>query len=59
MKHKDSKSRVHPELEELDLSVSSFGEIKSTLDIDQINRFLDNNVADKKLSNTKPEEAID
>lgn len=51
MKNKSKKTaRVHADLGQFDLSVSSFGEIERTLDIDKLNKFLDHNVEDKKLS---------
>lgn len=53
---KKDKAKVHKDLEGLDLSVDSFGEIKSSMPIDQINKFLNKNVEDKKL---KDREDID
>ncbi|MDE0470651.1 MAG: hypothetical protein OXH57_01825 [Ekhidna sp.] len=52
MSQKD-KAKVHKDLEGLELSVDSFGEIKSNMPIDQINKFLNKNVEDKKLKNRK------
>jgi hypothetical protein len=54
MKKKKSKSKkkkpsVNEELEGFDIRIDSFGEIKSTFDIDKINQFLNRNVDDKKL----------
>ena len=46
---KKTKPKVNPELEGFDITIDSFGEIKSTFDIDKINSFLDKNVEDKKL----------
>jgi len=46
---KKEKAKVHKDLDGLDLSVDSFGEIKSSMPIDQINKFLNKNVEDKKL----------
>ena len=46
---KKEKAKVHKELDGLDLSVNSFGEIKSSMSIDEINKFLNKNVEDKKL----------
>ncbi len=43
------KPKVHKDLEGLELRVDAFGEIKSNLDIDDINLFLNRNVEDKKL----------
>lgn len=44
------QGKVHPELGGLDVSVTKFGEIGGNLDIDKLNRFLDDNVQDKKLT---------
>ncbi len=49
MTKKQEKAKVHKDLDGLDLSVNSFGEIKSSMSIDQINKFLNKNVEDKKL----------
>ncbi len=46
---KDNKPKVHKELEGFDISINSFGEIKSSLNIEEINAFLNKNVSDKKL----------
>ena len=46
---KKEKAKVHKDLEGLDLSVDSFGEIKSNMPIEKINQFLNKNVEDKKL----------
>jgi|APFEC2959095171_1045051.scaffolds.fasta_scaffold00132_18 hypothetical protein len=43
------KPKVNPELEGFDIQINSFGEIKTTFDIDKINAFLNQNVDDKKL----------
>jgi hypothetical protein len=47
------KPRVNPQLEGFELKVDSFGELKSTMDIDKINEFLNRNVDDKKLTKKK------
>ncbi len=44
------KARVHRELDGLDVSIDPFGELKSNMDIEKINAFLDSNVDDKKLA---------
>ncbi|MFP4092027.1 MAG: hypothetical protein ACOC30_02030 [Marinilabilia sp.] len=46
---KRDRPKVNQELEGFDIKIDSFGEIKSTLDIDKINKFLNRNVDDKKL----------
>ena len=45
----DDKPKVNPELEGLNISIDSFGEINTTYNIDDINDFLNRNVEDKKL----------
>lgn len=45
----EGKPEVHKELDGLDISINQFGEIKTTLDYDKINSFLNDNVDDKKL----------
>lgn len=45
------KPDVSKELEGLDISINSLGEIQSTYDIDKLNDFLDSHVGDKKLHN--------
>lgn len=56
MAKKKEKAKVHKELDGLDLNVDSFGEIKSSMSVDEINKFLNKNVEDKKL---KDREDID
>lgn len=54
------KPRVHKELEGFDISIDSFGEIKSNTNIEKINEFLNRNVDDKKLADrdeVKPSKA--
>lgn len=45
------KPDVSQELEGLDISINSLGEIQSTFDVDKLNEFLDSHVEDKKLHN--------
>ena len=47
------KPRVHKNLTGLEVSIDSFGEIKSSMNIEKINKFLDENVEDKKLIEQK------
>jgi hypothetical protein len=47
---KEEKPKVHKELDGLEISVDQFGEIKSNMNIERINEFLDKNVDDKKLA---------
>ncbi len=48
-KAETEKPKVNPELEGFDITIDSFGEIKTSFDIDKINAFLNKNVDDKKL----------
>ncbi len=43
------KAKVNKELDGFDLKIDSFGEIKSNISIENINKFLNRNVDDKKL----------
>ena len=47
------KAKVHDDLKGFELSVDSFGEIQSNVEIDKINEFLNRNVTDKKLTERK------
>jgi len=49
-KHNPPKPRVHKELEGFDIAIDPFGEIKSNMNIEKINEFLNRNVDDKKLA---------
>ena len=50
---KKEKPTVNSKLEGFEIQIDSFGEIKSNLDIEKINQFLDEEVEDKKLINRK------
>lgn len=47
------KPKVHKDLQGFDVSIDSFGEIRSNMDIEKINEFLNKNVDDKKLAERK------
>ncbi|MDW3212208.1 MAG: hypothetical protein R8N23_20225 [Reichenbachiella sp.] len=50
MSKKEKKTpKVNPKLEGFEVNINSFGEIKSSLKIDELNQFLNKNVEDKKL----------
>jgi hypothetical protein len=49
-KENKPKPKVHRELNGFDVSIDTFGEIKSNMDIEKINQFLNENVDDKKLA---------
>lgn len=44
------KPRVHSELKGFEVSIDQFGELKSNMNIEKINEFLNQNVDDKKLA---------
>ena len=44
------KARVHKDLDGLEVSIDTFGEIRSNMHIEKINEFLNKNVDDKKLA---------
>jgi hypothetical protein len=48
--------KVHQELAGFDIRINPFGEIISTIDIEKINAFLDDNVEDKKLTDREVDE---
>ena len=48
-KNKDKKPDVHRDLQGFHLKIIEFGEIKTNLEVDHLNQFLDENVEDKKL----------
>jgi hypothetical protein len=47
---KKPKPKVHKELNGFDVTIDQFGEIRSNMNIEKINEFLDKNVDDKKLA---------
>lgn len=55
----EKKARVHEELQGFEIKINPLGEITSNYDIDQINKFLDKNVYDKKLVNKDSDEDED
>lgn len=48
-KNKAGNPDVHKELEGFNIQINEFGEISTSMQVDKINRFLDENVEDKKL----------
>ncbi|WP_448520229.1 hypothetical protein [Rhodoflexus sp.] len=45
-----AKPKVNKALEGFEISINSFGEIVSTKSIDEINRFLDEHLPDRKIT---------
>jgi hypothetical protein len=50
MAKKKTQAKVHEELDGLNIKIDSFGELSSNMDIDKINKFLNNKVEDRKLT---------
>lgn len=48
-KKSDKKPKVHEELVGFDIKINENGEVESNLSIDELNKFLDKNVEDKKF----------
>lgn len=46
---KKKRRSVHEDLKGFEINVNPFGELESTLDIDSLNEFLNENVEDKKI----------
>ena len=55
---KQGKARVHRDLDGLEVSINQFGELKTNMNIEKINEFLDKNVADKKFEDRTDYEEI-
>lgn len=55
-KPNSGKPEVHKDLEGLDIRINEFGEIVTNYQIEKINEFLDENVEDKKLKDTKSDD---
>ena len=49
-KPKKGNPDVHDDLKGFDIKINEFGEIISNLEVDKLNNFLNENVADKKLA---------
>ena len=47
---KEKDLDVHKDLSGFNIKINEFGEITSSLEIDQLNSFLNENVVDKKLA---------
>ncbi|MEP7320327.1 MAG: hypothetical protein ABI761_00355 [Saprospiraceae bacterium] len=54
MKKNKSPHKVHKEIKGFDIKVNQFGELKSNLNIDDINAFLNKHVQDKRVKDEPP-----
>ncbi len=52
-KNEKKDPKVHEELKGFEFQINSFGEITSTKSVEEINKFLNKNVKDKKLKDRK------
>lgn len=43
------KPKVHQDLDGFEISIDAFGKLSSNLEVDELNKFLNKNVDDKKL----------
>ena len=57
-KKNKNKPRLNEELDGFNITINSFGEIKTSVDISNINDFLNKNVDDKKLAEREDWEEI-
>lgn len=57
-KKKIRNPKVHKDLDGFNMEIDSFGELKSTFNIEKINEFLNRNVDDKKLGERKDYDKI-
>ncbi len=55
-KNDKDKPDINPELEGFEIEINEFGEIKSSMDVDKVNEFLNRNVEDKKLKGREEED---
>ncbi len=46
---KKQGSKVHKDIKGFDIQINQFGELRSNLNVEDINRFLDRHVSDKKV----------
>ena len=49
MKRKPDIHKVHKEIKGFDIKVNKFGELKSNINIDEINAFLNKHIQDKRV----------
>lgn len=57
-KKKTGKPQVHEDLKGFEVTINEFGEIKSNMDVDKLNTFLNKNVDDKKFRERDDEDEI-
>lgn len=55
-KPKKGKPEVHEDLKGFDIKINEFGEIITNFEVDKVNKFLNENVDDKKLRGRQQKE---
>ncbi len=55
-KNTTEEPKVHEELKGFSININKFGEMESSIQVDKINEFLNENVEDKRLNNNSEEE---
>ncbi len=55
-KEEKKKPNVHESLEGFNIKINAFGEMETTIPVDKLNAFLNENVEDKKLTGGDEEE---
>lgn len=55
-KEKKQKANVHEELDGFNIKINAFGQMETTIPVDKLNSFLNENVEDKKLTGGEEEE---
>lgn len=53
--NKKSKPNVHKELDGFNIKINAFGEMETTIPVEKLNKFLNENVEDKKLKGEEEE----
>ena len=48
--------KVHDELKGFSININKFGELESSIQVDKLNEFLNENVEDKKVTGVSEEE---
>jgi len=55
-KSKPTKANVHDQISGFNIKIDEFGQLRTNMDIDDINNFLKEKVVDKKLQGNSEEE---
>ena len=50
------KPKVHDELKGFNININKFGELESSIQVDKLNEFLNENVEDKRIQDKSEEE---